>query len=40
MKPTNIIRAMTLNNLSIACWWHKNPLYKNILSEKEEILYE
>lgn len=27
MKPTNLLRGKTLNNLSIACWWHKNPMF-------------
>jgi len=27
MKPSHSIRGKTLNNLSVACWWHKNPLF-------------
>lgn len=28
MKPTHRLKGMIMNNLAVACWWHKNPLYK------------
>lgn len=27
MKPNHYLKGMALNNLSIACWWHKNPMF-------------
>ena len=27
MKPSHGLRGKTLNNLSVASWWHKNPLF-------------
>ncbi len=28
MKPQHNIKGMAFNNLAVACWWHKNPLFK------------
>lgn len=27
MKPTPQLRGKTLNNLSVASWWQKNPMF-------------
>ena len=27
MKPFDSLRGKTLNNLAVACWWHKNPMF-------------
>ena len=27
LKPTPALRGKTLNNLSVASWWHKNPMF-------------
>ena len=35
MKPTNKLRGITMNNLAVACWWHKNPLYKDVITDME-----
>jgi hypothetical protein len=27
LKPSAELRGKTLNNLSVASWWHKNPMF-------------
>jgi hypothetical protein len=27
LKPLAELRGKTLNNLSVASWWHKNPMF-------------
>jgi hypothetical protein len=36
MKPTANLKGKVLNNLSIACWWHKNPIFPKETSVRLE----
>lgn len=35
MKPSHILRGMTFNNLAVACWWHKNPMFPSPAAKVE-----
>jgi hypothetical protein len=39
MKPSHTLRGMTFNNLAVASWWHKNPMFPSHASkfEYEEV---
>lgn len=35
-EPNHILRGQALNNLAVACWWHKYPNVREFLSDEEE----
>lgn len=36
MDPNPLLRGFALNNLAVACWWHKHPSFRDIEDEDEE----
>jgi len=30
LDPNHLLRGYALNNLAVACWWHKHPNFRDL----------
>ncbi|EGR33488.1 hypothetical protein IMG5_051660 [Ichthyophthirius multifiliis] len=35
LDPNNLLRGYALNNLAVACWWHKHPNFRDLEDAEE-----
>lgn len=36
MDPNPLLRGYALNNLAVACWWHKHPSFRDLEDNDED----
>lgn len=40
LDPDPVLRGYALNNLAVACWWHKYPNFKDLDDQNYEEIEE